>query len=185
MKNIHLFLSCLCVLALGLSACRSDQAPPADQRAIEPATCGSVTNLHRIGDVYVAGKPSVEDYPLIKEMGIRTVLNIRVDSETPDVDEAALVRAQGMDYVHVPWNGPEQLNDDKLDAMRKALRQAKRPILFHCGSGNRVGAGWLAYRVLDEGVALESALAEVKTFGLKTPAYETITLDYIARKQAP
>ena len=174
-----LSLGLVLLLILG---CQSDQPEQASVAPVKPAACGTVKNMHRIGDLYVAGGVSPSDYPLLKELGIKTIFNIRLDQETQDVDEAKLAEAQGMAYVHLPWNGPDQLTDAKLDAMRAMLRDADRPMLFHCGSANRVGAGWLAYRVLDEGVALNTALAEAKTVGMRTPAYETITVDYIARQ---
>lgn len=174
--------ACLLLLvALISTGCQADAPPRAKTYPVEPARCGDVKNMHRVGDLYLAGKPTPADYPLLKEMGIQTILNIRHDDETPGLDDAALAEAQGMTYIHLPWNGPDQLTDEMFDAMRRVMREAERPLFFHCGSANRVGAGWLAYRVLDEGVALETALAEAKTFGLRTPAYETITLDYITR----
>ena len=172
----------LLLASLLLLGCQAKQAGIAQ---VEPAQCGSVKNVHRAGDLYLAGRPTPGDYPLLKDLGIKTVFNIRHDDETPGLDEAKLVEAQGMAYVHLPWNGPEQLTDEKLDAMRRVLREAERPMLFHCGSANRVGAGWLAYRVLDEGVALDTALAEAKTVGMRTAAYELITLDYIERQTNP
>jgi uncharacterized protein (TIGR01244 family) len=170
----------LAVLVLG--GCQTTPADQGSVATVEPTQCGDVKNMHRVGDLYLAGATSPGDYPLLKELGIKTVLNIQHDNETPDIDDAALAEAQGMTYVHVPWNGADELTDEKLDTMRKVLRTAERPMLFHCGSGNRVGAGWLAYRVLDQGVELDTAVAEAKTFGLRTAAYETITLDYIARR---
>lgn len=159
------------------------QAGPAAE-TVEPISCGDVRNMHRVGDLYLSGAPTPDDYPLLKDLGIKTVLSIRHDKETPGLDDAKLVEAQGMTYVHVPWSGADQLTGEKLDAMREVLREAERPMLFHCGSANRVGAGWLAYRVLDEGVELDTAVAEAKTFGLRTAAYETITRQYITRHQS-
>lgn len=137
--------------------------------------------MHRVGDLYLAGAPTPGDYPLIKDLGIKTVLSIRHDKETPNVDAKKLVEAQGMAYIHLPWSGAAELTDNKLDAMRKVLREAQRPLLFHCGSANRVGAGWLAYRVLDEGVDIEVAVKEAKAVGMRTASYELIARDYITR----
>ncbi|MBX2852540.1 MAG: protein tyrosine phosphatase family protein [Phycisphaeraceae bacterium] len=179
MKHTAFLPLLLAVLVLGGCVSTTHPSPPA---SVEPTTCGNIKNMHRVGGLYLAGAPTPGDYPLIKELGIKTVLSIRHDKETPGLDAAALVEAQGMAYVHLPWSGAAELTDDKLDAMRQVLRDAERPMLFHCGSANRVGAGWLAYRVLDEGVELDTALAETKTFGLRTASYELITLDYIARR---
>ena len=166
-------------MSLLFVGCQSEQPKQADVAPVQPTKCGTVKNMHQIGDLYVAGGVSPSDYPLLKDLGIKTIFNIRLDQETPNVDEAKLAEAQGLTYVHLPWNGPDQLTDAKLDAMRQVLRDADRPMLFHCGSANRVGAGWLAYRVLDQGVELDTALAQAKTFGLRTPAYESITRKYI------
>lgn len=170
------------LVALLLIGCQTSRSS-GDLPRIEPTSCGNVRNMHRIGDLYVAGGVTPADYPLLRDMGIKTVLSIRYAQETPGLDGRKLAEAQGMSYIHLPWNGPNELTDDKLDRMREVLREADRPLLFHCGSANRVGAGWLAYRVLDEGVAIDTALAEAKTFGLRTAAYETITVDYIKRNQ--
>lgn len=173
----------LLLVMLIQTGCQSDGPSRAEVASVEPTSCGNIKNMHQVGDLYLAGAPTPDDYPLLKELGIKTVLSIRHDKETPDLDDAKLVEAQGMTYVHLPWSGADQLTDDKLDAMRKVMREAERPMLFHCGSANRVGAGWLAYRVLDENVDLNTALAEAKTFGLRTPAYETITVQYIKAMQ--
>ena len=170
------------LVALLLIGCQTSRSS-GDLPRIEPTSCGNVRNMHRIGDLYVAGGVTAADYPLLRDMGIKTVLSIRYAQETPGLDGRKLAEAQGMSYIHLPWNGPKELTDDMLDRMREVLREADRPLLFHCGSANRVGAGWLAYRVLDEGVAIDTALAEAKTFGLRTAAYETITVDYIKRNQ--
>lgn len=173
----------LCLFALLLTGCQSDPASQADLPTVEPTSCGDVKNMHQIGDLYVAGGVTPSDYPLLKDLGIKTILNIRHANETPGVDSAKLAEAQGIDHISLPWNGPDELTDDKLDAMRDVLREARRPMLFHCGSANRAGAGWLAYRVLDEGLDLETAVAEAKTVGLGTPAYETIVRNYIRDRQ--
>jgi ubiquinone/menaquinone biosynthesis C-methylase UbiE len=53
--------------------------------------------------------------------------------------------------------------------------------MLHCGSANRVGAVWLTYRVLDQGVPIETAIEEAKTIGLRSPEYEAKARDYIHR----
>jgi len=171
----------LWLVTLTLLGCQADP-PPDDLATVEPTQCGDIQNMHRIGDLYVSGAVTPEDLPLLKDLGIKTILNLRHANET-DFDEAKLAKAQGITHIHLPWNGPKELTDAKLDAMRRVLREAERPLLFHCGSANRVGAGWLAYRVLDQGVELDTATQEAKTFGLRTQAYETITVDYIKRSR--
>lgn len=78
----------------------------------------------------------------------------------------------------------EKLTDKVFDETRKLLNdKAKRPLILHCASANRVGAVWLAHRVLDGGLKYEEALSELKTVGLKLPAFEQKAKDYIERKK--
>ncbi|MEM9021901.1 MAG: protein tyrosine phosphatase family protein [Planctomycetota bacterium] len=173
--NNTLVIAFLSVLMVG---CFSDPTTAERPSKVEPTTCGDVRNLSRVGEVYLAGQPTPEDFPLLKELGIKTVINLRRSGET-DLDEKALVENNGMTYVHIPWSGPDQLTDARLDAMRQALRDRERPLLLHCGSANRVGPAWIAYRVLDEGATLDHAIAEAKQIGMRTPEYETIAVRYI------
>ena len=171
------------VLALSLSllaACT--HTTPAKVAQLEHYTCGSMQRLHTIDGIYLGSQPAQADLTQAKEAGIKTVVSLRHTAEVKDWDEAAWVREQGLLWIQIPWNGPEQLTDESFDRSRDTLRSAEKPMLVHCGSGNRVGAVWIAFRVLDEGVALEAAVTEAKTIGLKTPEFETKARDYVARK---
>jgi protein tyrosine phosphatase (PTP) superfamily phosphohydrolase (DUF442 family) len=85
----------------------------------------------------------------------------------------------------VPIATPDSLNDETFDKLRKVLSEKQdRPLLVHCASANRVGAVWLAHRVLDDGVPYDAALTEAKTVGLKATALEAKVKDYITRQQA-
>lgn len=182
---MKLFLSLALACVLMLTGCKSgtDQHAVAAPAPVEATTCGSIKKISKVGQLYLAGQPSAEDYAQIKERGVKTVIDLRKDEEQRGFDEAKVVSEQGMTYVQIPWGSADELTDAKLDAMREALRTAERPLLMKCGSSNRVGAGWLAYRVLDEGVPVEQALAEAKEVGMRTPAYETKSLDYIKSRQ--
>jgi len=177
-------LSLVCCLALMFGCKTKSESTAATEPApVENATCGSINTLHTVGDLYLASQPSAEDYKLLKERGVRTVIDLRTGPENRGFDEGAVLKDLGITYIEIPWNGPDQLTDARLDAMRSALRTAERPIVMKCGSSNRVGAGWLAYRVLDQGVALETAVAEAKEVGMRTPAYETKAIAYIRARQ--
>ncbi len=151
--------------------------------AVEPAALGSIPNLTRSGHLYFAGQPSPDDLRLLPESGITTVINLRHPEEVTGFDEGAAARDLGLAYEPLPWNGPAELSDDVFDQARALLRGIDSPTLFHCGSANRVGAVWLPYRVLDEGVDLEQAVAEARQVGMRTPEYETLARDYIARNR--
>ncbi|CAG0957433.1 hypothetical protein PHYC_00543 [Phycisphaerales bacterium] len=148
---------------------------------LEPYECGTITRLHTLGGVFLASQPKPEDFAQAKKGGVKTVINLRHASEIKDFDEKQVVEAEGLAYIHLPWDGPAELTDAVFDQTREYLKTAARPILLHCSSANRVGAVWLPYRVLDGGLSWDAALAEAKTVGLKSPDYEAKAKDYIER----
>lgn len=171
-----------------LTACAAPPAEPPAHTAkvtevLEPYECGSITRMHTVGGVFLASQPKAADLEQAKHGGIRTVVNLRHASEMPEFDEAQAVSDLGMHYVSLPWQGAAELTDDVFDRARKVLATAERPLLVHCASANRVGAVWIPYRVLDDGVELEAAVAEARTIGLKTPEFEAKARDYVARKR--
>lgn len=150
--------------------------------ALEPRRFGSIRNLTTLDGVYFGGQPTPEDIERADAAGLAGVLNLRPSGEL-SFDEAGVVTQLGMQYLNPAFASPEGLTDEVLDAAREQLRTAQRPLLFHCGSANRVGAVWLAHRIVDEGWSFDEALAEARAIGLRTPGYETRVREYAeARK---
>ncbi|MGI9518036.1 MAG: beta-lactamase hydrolase domain-containing protein [Pirellulaceae bacterium] len=148
--------------------------------AIETATLGQAKNVHRLGHLFFAGQFTEQDLTRIKEEGIERIITLRTDGEL-DWDEKAAVETEGIEFIAIPFRSPESLTDEVFNQVREALAENDKPTLFHCGSANRVGGTWLAYRVLDEGVELDIALAEAREIGLRAPFIEKKALDYIKR----
>ncbi|NOT30625.1 MAG: hypothetical protein HOP15_09290 [Planctomycetes bacterium] len=180
------------VLAVMASGCAAATTPAATTpkdasltaittETLEPYSCGGITRMHTLGGVFLASQPSAADFEQAKVGGVKTVINLRLDSEQSGFDERATVTGLGLAYVHLPWNGAEQLTDEVFTRARELLSTAERPLLVHCASANRVGALWIPWRVLDGGRSLEEAVAEAKTIGLKTGDYEAKARDYVAR----
>ena len=175
-------------LLLSLSACSSAPATrvaPAQGPLLGPAPVGSLVRAQALGDVYLAGQPSADDLALFAELGVKTVVNLRAESEPIGYDEPALAGELGLTYVNVPYNRPEQLDDALFGRGRELLSAAERPLLLHCASGNRVGALWIPWRVLDDGLPLEAAVAEAKAIGLKSAELEARARDYVRRQRLP
>jgi uncharacterized protein (TIGR01244 family) len=89
------------------------------------------------------------------------------------------VSGAGMAYVHVPFADADGLTDAVFDTLREQLKNAERPILLHCNSANRVGAVWLAHRVLDGKLTYDDAAAEARTIGLKDDDLDKRARQYI------
>ncbi|MEQ8763063.1 MAG: protein tyrosine phosphatase family protein [Planctomycetota bacterium] len=145
--------------------------------------CGDIRNVHTYQGFVFAGQPNAEDLKIAKEKGIKTVLNLRPDSELKDFDEKAAAQEAGLEYIHLPFAGADELTDEVFDQAREILSTVERPVLFHCGSANRVGTLWMAYRAIDGGLSLEEAMAEAKTVGMRSPQYEEKAKNYVQRKK--
>jgi uncharacterized protein (TIGR01244 family) len=143
---------------------------------------GAIPNLTRAGDLYLAGQPTEADLHALRTEGITRFITLRHAEELGNYDQAGAVGAAGMQYTTLPWNGPDQLTDDVFDAVRDVLSANEGPAILQCRSANRVGAVWLPYRVLDQGVDLEQAVMEARRVGMGSPAYEALAREYIARR---
>ena len=92
--------------------------------------------------VLSGGQPTPEQIEEVARAGFRTVINIRTPGE-PGFDwEKAAVERLGMTYVQIPVGGEESFTHETIAAIDGALREARArgPVLYHCASGNRIGA---------------------------------------------
>lgn len=165
-------------LCAGAVGCALRHEPP-QPSVLEPAQIGSVAPAHVFGRAYLTGQPTPEDLAAARAQGVVSVINLRQPDEL-DFDEAGAVRDLGMQYHNPGFREPDSLTDAKLDEIRALLRDAaERPVLMHCASANRVGAVWLAHRVLDDGVDLTTALDEAREVGLHSAPLEERVRAYI------
>jgi uncharacterized protein (TIGR01244 family) len=145
-----------------------------------------VTNFSRVdGAVACGGATEVAALEALRTDGFRTVVNLRLASE-PGADIAqsqARAAELGLRYVHLPFS-PAAPDPAVVDAFLTTMADdAIQPVYVHCASANRVGAMWLAKRVLQDGYSIEQATAEARAIGLSNPALEQFALHYIAGRQ--
>lgn len=125
---------------------------PAVPEAVSPAA-----------GIVAAGRLAPEDVARVHAAGIRHVIDLTLDAETPGFDEASAMRASGIAYSNLPVRGPEDLTAENVRAFDALLGEAPRPVLVHCASGNRVGAmaalraGWIKGRSLEDAVEIGRA----------------------------
>lgn len=188
MKTIRIRYQVATILAALLSisavAQKASVAPDATAKpTLRADELGTTNNVHSFGSILLAGQPSPEDLELAAERGIKTVITLRKTGEI-DWDEAGKVNELGLDFHQFEIGPPETLTDDIFDQSLALLATSdESPVLLHCASANRVGAIWLAHRVLNDGIAVEDARKEAKTVGLRTPGYEQKALDFIERRK--
>jgi uncharacterized protein (TIGR01244 family) len=117
--------------------------------------------------VVAAGRLQADDLDGLKQAGIRHIIDLTLDAETPHFNEAKLVRAAGMRYSNLPLRGAADLTRDNVIAFDELMLSAERPVLVHCSSANRVGAIAALRAAWVEGKSEEEAIAIGKAWGLK------------------
>jgi uncharacterized protein (TIGR01244 family) len=145
-----------------------------------------IVNFSRV-DAVVACGGATETSALdgLAKDGFKSVINLRMASEANANIElnAAHARSLKLNYIHIPFNAA-QPEPKVLDEFLAAIaNKANQPAYVHCGSANRVGAVWLAKRVLQDGWTIEKATEEAKLIGLRSEPLEKFALSYIAAKK--
>lgn len=127
-------------------------------------------------DVYVASQLVEEDFAMLADRGIRTVVSNRPDGEADDQlpSGRAAEAAVGHDLIfrYLPVASFDVTDDEPVAAQARALAELPRPILFYCRTGNRSTILWAqaAAPRLDTDTVLKCAgragfdLAELREF---------------------
>jgi uncharacterized protein (TIGR01244 family) len=134
--------------------------------------------------VVTAGQPSAAQLAELAANGTRTVVDLRTQGEPRGYDEPAVARDAGLAYHNIPV-GPGPITDAQFDAVRAHLREAaRRPLLLHCATANRVGAMLIPYLVLDEQRTPEEALRIASSVGLRSGDLARAAFSYVERNAA-
>lgn len=129
------------------------------------------------------GQPTEAQLEAFRAAGGEIVLDIRRPQEPRPLDEVAVMQRLGLEYVVVPVSAAT-LSDATLERILDILRTAQgRAALFHCASGNRVGAALIPYLVLDQAMDEEEAVRRAIRVGLTSPELLAWGLDYARRQR--
>ena len=150
---------------LAIAGCRSEPtAATGEPPAAPPALAGFATPA---SGILAGGRITADDLPALRAAGIRHVIDLTPDAETPDFDEAEAMRAAGLIHHNLPIAGAADLDRDSVAAFDQLLRDARGPTLVHCASGNRVGALAALRAAWLQGADEEAAIAEGRRWGLR------------------
>jgi len=116
---------------------------------------------------HVSGQPTVEAIAGLRSAGIKTVIDLRPDQETPDLDEKAVVEKAGLKYRSLPIASAADLTRENVTRFDQLLKDSEQEnVLVHCASGNRVGAMMALRARWLQGKSEEEALAIGKAAGM-------------------
>lgn len=112
---------------------------------------GGVPNLATVDPapraIYRGGQPSKAGFATLKEMGVKTIIDLRDDNVSW---EKEVVTKHGMRYVHIPSNAA-RTNNSTIARFLAAVARAQRPIYVHCKRGrDRTGLEIACYRLVNQ-----------------------------------
>jgi uncharacterized protein (TIGR01244 family) len=127
----------------------------------------------------------VDAIPSLAKMGYRSIINLRQPSE-PGVaieESRQAASAAGLKYIHLPFNAAAPDPAVIQSFLTAVTDTANQPVFVHCGSANRVGAMWLAKRMLVDDWSEARALEEAHAIGLSNAELRQFMLDYVAGRR--
>lgn len=165
MNSLHPSARRVRLLALGLAGLLLSTAVAAQKAVLPPDPALQAMNVMRLGDrLITAGQPDRQSLATLREReGVQAVIYLAPSTARDAVaEEPALLAAQGIEFVHIPipWEAPTAEHAQAFRAAMNRLRDRK--VLVHCQANMRASALTFLWRVLDGGVPLAEAHADLK-----------------------
>ena len=132
----------------------------------------SLPGLPSIGRVapgiFRGAQPEPEGYATLKEIGIKTVINLRRRH-----GEREAVEAAGMRYVEIPMGFHKKADPAVVRKVLSVMTDpANQPVFLHCSRGvDRAGVVVAVYRMEVDGWSKAEAEAEMDALGFHTIWY--------------
>lgn len=178
-SRILRFFLVLTVLVLGSSAIASAQTAPGSFPQIR------IENFGQMDEGYYRGaQPKPEDYKALKELGVKTIIDLRGDAEGYARTE---VEALGMRYVNIPMSGYKYPKAEHLEEFLKLANNPETgPFYVHCKAGiHRTGVAGAVYRFTKYNWDYDKVYQEMKNYdfsaGFFHRAFKKYVKDYAQR----
>jgi len=128
-----------------------------------------VPNFHQVNEhVYRGAQPSDSGWASLAHLGVKTVIDLRLENEHPTKLEAQAVEAAGMRYVNIPMHGVVAPSDEQVAKVLALLdSNADGSVFVHCRRGaDRTGTVIACYRMTHDGWDNQKAFKEAKSYGM-------------------
>jgi hypothetical protein len=159
----------LWIAAVAVAGCGGsrDAAQDRDPRWAGKLDRRGLPNLAEIEPgLYRGAQPEPEGFGSLREMGVRTIVNLRTASSDPAAIRAAGLPGDAFAVVEIPMVASRPELGKARDFLAIAADASRRPLFFHCLHGaDRTGAMAAAYRVVVQGWKAEDAVAEMTEGG--------------------
>jgi uncharacterized protein (TIGR01244 family) len=146
-------------------------------------TLPGVTNFATVETtVACAGAVDAKAIPDIKNLGFKSIINLRQASEQGANVEGstAAARAAGINYVHIPFNTQAPSENLVPDFLAAVTNPANQPAFIHCAAGGRAATMWMIKRLKVDGWDQQKAIDEATALGLTNERLKTFAIDWVA-----
>lgn len=145
-----------------------------------------IENFQRIDECVATGaQPTLSQLAALRDLGFRTVINLREPSEHDAEAEARAVRRLGLLYFSIPVRTADPKEEQAEEFLRITSDPQIFPVFLHCGSGNRAGAFWMIRRIIVDGWSPADAEQEARRIGLRSANLRQFALDYARKREEP
>lgn len=156
---------------------RTDVAKTAHAKASKPKE--DLPNFHQVHPfLYRSGEPTEAGLRKLKEMGVKTVIDLRAPSEFP-INEPKIAKELGLKYVNLVMTSKAP-TEKQVNTMLKEIKKAQEKpedgsVLVHCAHGSdRTGCMVGIWRVTQEGWSYEDAYKEMRKYWF-TPKFTNLS----------
>jgi len=132
-------------------------------------TAPGVPNFHQVNEnIFRGGQPTVEGWNSLAKLGVKTIIDLRLESEHSAQAEQSAVEAAGMRYINVPMHGVVAPPDEKISKVLSLFgATSDGPVFVHCRRGaDRTGTVVACYRISHDHWGNRQALHEAKSYGM-------------------
>ena len=135
-------------------------------------------NFHKVSDnLYRGAQPTAEGMSQLKELGIKTVVNLR--SAHSDRDELGDTK---LAYEHINMTTLNFKNEDAVRFLKIVTDSNYAPVFVHCQHGaDRTGTMCAVYRIAVQGWSKDEAIEEMIHGGFGFHKIWKNLVDYIRR----
>ncbi len=139
------------------------------------------SNFHWISEEMArANQPSPKQLRRYAEMGFKTIINLRGESDTGyHVLERAACERYGLRLINAPLGSREAPSKERIFRAKKIVQTIQYPALMHCKSGaDRAGLMAVFYLHFRKGVPIAEAMEQLSLKYLHVKHGKTGMLDY-------
>lgn len=132
------------------------------------------------GHIYRGGQPSKDEYRQLAALGVRTVIDLRLDAKKKAKEMA---EEAGLTYVNIPIDDHSKPTDEQTATFLKMIDSASGPVYVHCAGGrHRTGSMIAVYRMTHDGWNIDQAYQEMLNYDFYTrwghEGFKTFVYDY-------